>query len=576
MPRPTRPATGKPARATRAAPTRPAGFDAALAALRARLTAFDAHARSERAAALRALSRRALRVDRRLVDYDAALIFLAAPPAGAAERRAVERELARVARALREAGPDRVAALEIAGLPHARAAARYSHDCVRWLLSHPRCRVALDSVGEGRLTLNEVLALTLPSLERAETTAGLDADALFEALDVRVPNRLAFLVAQLAHFDGQPLVKDRLFDALDVYVDIVPRGRALSRAYSRLAGARPFVHTGLIRRFDHRALLDEPLPAPTATRDPERATALDTVRQAMLLSERETDPATYAEASSFRLYRLGRGNAVAIFGMVPERQLPLESYVGFTLFKNGFAAAYGGAWVFGRRARFGMNVFDTFRGGESGYTMCEVLRTYRQAFGVDHFEVEPYMYGRDNPEGIASGAFWFYYRHGFRPVDPTLAALAARERRRLDRSPGSRSSPRTLERFTACNMALALGAPVGAPDFAAVAERVGAMIRGRFRGDRAAAAQACEQALRERLDGGADLRGLSRRAGEGADASAVSEIVGSPAFPEWALAATALGLDTATRLAHLAAAIRAKPRDVYAYQSHLTALLDAR
>ena len=94
--------------------------------------------------------------------------------------------------------------------------------------------------------------------------------------------------------------------------------------------------------------------------------------------------------------------------------------------KHGFPAAYGGSWILGRRANFGMNIFEPYRGGESGMMMCQVLRAYRQAFRADYFEVDAHQFGLDNPDGIASGAFWFYHRHGFRPTDADLAALALR------------------------------------------------------------------------------------------------------------------------------------------------------
>ena len=45
----------------------------------------------------------------------------------------------------------------------------------------------------------------------------------------------------------------------------------------------------------------------------------------------------------------------------------------------------------GERAAFGMNIFEPFRGGESGLMMCQVLRTYRQTFGVRDFEVDAHQ-----------------------------------------------------------------------------------------------------------------------------------------------------------------------------------------
>jgi hypothetical protein len=176
------------------------------------------------------------------------------------------------------------------------------------------------------------------------------------------------------------------------------------------------------------ALMNQPLPPPRRLGADARAELVRVLRNTMALTSRETDPATYLDARALRVYALERGLAVALFGMTPERQLPLESYVGFTLFKNGLPVAYGGAWVMGERAAFGMNIFEPFRGGESGFMMCQVLRAYRQAFKVRYFEVDAHQFGLDNPDGIASGAFWFYYRHGFRPLSAPLRAWRYKKR----------------------------------------------------------------------------------------------------------------------------------------------------
>jgi hypothetical protein len=196
------------------------------------------------------------------------------------------------------------------------------------------------------------------------------------------------------------------------------------------------------------ALMNQPLPPPRRLGADARAELVRVLRNTMALTSRETDPATYLDARALRVYALERGLAVALFGMTPERQLPLESYVGFTLFKNGLPVAYGGAWVMGERAAFGMNIFEPFRGGESGFMMCQVLRAYRQAFKVRYFEVDAHQFGLDNPDGIASGAFWFYYRHGFRPLSAPLQRLALQEEahRRAAGLPQPRQDPAALHR----------------------------------------------------------------------------------------------------------------------------------
>lgn len=532
-------------------------FDAALAALREVAVRFDAASHDARRAALARLRALPLPRDAALAAYHDSLLFVRAHPADAREAHAVDRELARVAAFLRAGHARQPESWDAVGLPHVTATARYSHDCVRWLSDHPHVRVSLDSFGEGSLTLNETLRATLPAIERPETGAGLDNLALMRALGVRDDRRLAFLVDQFARLDAQPALKDMLFEALAPYVRIVPRHRLFSRAFNRLTVASLHCHRELVRRVDARAELDRALPAAVNLDGPGRARAVRVLKNTMLLSGRETDPATYLDEASLRIFALERGIAVAIFGMTPERQLPIEVYVGFTLFKNGLPAAYGGAWVFGRRARFGLNVFEPYRGGESSVMMCQILRVYRQVFSVDCFEVEPYMYGLDNPEGIASGAFWYYHRHGFRPVDRGLRALAEREARRIAERPGYRSSRATLVRFTAGNCELNLGAR-RPPDLTRLLARVTPMIARRFGGDRGRALAQCLADLSARLD---------QPVPDEPSARAV--------WLDWALLSAAVRPVTPGQAALMRRVLHTRPADAFAYQHALTEWLDA-
>jgi hypothetical protein len=143
--------------------------------------------------------------------------------------------------------------------------------------------------------------------------------------------------------------------------------------------------------------------------------------------------------------------------MLPEMQLPLETYFGFTIFKNGIPVSYGGIWAFGKLARIGLNIFEPFRKGESGYILCQLLRLIKQAFGVSYFEIEPYQFGLDNPEGISSGAFWFYHKYGFRPVDIELKKLAKNEYHKIKNRKNYRSADKILLRFTESNIGLNTG-----------------------------------------------------------------------------------------------------------------------
>ncbi len=146
---------------------------------------------------------------------------------------------------------------------------------------------------------------------------------------------------------------------------------------------------------------------------------------------RETDPGTYADTRDVQLLDMGRGLHIALYGMDPEHRLPLDAYIGFMAFKNNVPYAYGGAWMMGENAKIGINVFPPFRGGESAWFFAQLMRAYHHQYGPVSFQAESYQLGKDNPEGLESGAFWFYYRLGFRPQKKELQKLAEEEWKKI-------------------------------------------------------------------------------------------------------------------------------------------------
>jgi hypothetical protein len=144
---------------------------------------------------------------------------------------------------------------------------------------------------------------------------------------------------------------------------------------------------------------------------------------------------------------LGRGVEVVFFGVPPEWRLPLRAYHAGMFFKNGVPAGYVELLSLFEHAEVGFNLYYTFREGESAWLYARLLRLFNQALGVNCFSVDPYQIGFHNSEAVDSGAFWFYRKLGFRPVEPRIAQLAAREERRIRNSPNYRSPKRTLEKL---------------------------------------------------------------------------------------------------------------------------------
>ena len=142
---------------------------------------------------------------------------------------------------------------------------------------------------------------------------------------------------------------------------------------------------------------------------------------------RETDPVTYAAINETEYFEMARGVSIALFFMKPSFRLPLECYVGYVAFRNNIPIAYGGGWIFQKRSRFGINILPAFRGGESAFIFSQLIKLYHHHLGVNYFNIEPYQIGQKNPDGIKSGAFWFYYRMGFRPSQNDLGKIAEEE-----------------------------------------------------------------------------------------------------------------------------------------------------
>jgi hypothetical protein len=107
----------------------------------------------------------------------------------------------------------------------------------------------------------------------------------------------------------------------------------------------------------------------------------------------------------------------------------------------------------------GFNLYYAFRDGESAWIFARSLKFLRQALGVTSFSLDPYQIGYENEEAVASGAFWFYRKLGFRSTDPNLRALTAREEAKLAADPAYRTPPSILRRLAVHNMLYEVGVP---------------------------------------------------------------------------------------------------------------------
>jgi hypothetical protein len=226
--------------------------------------------------------------------------------------------------------------------------------------------------------------------------------------------------------------------------------RGISRSRQRAPMRALFCHTEpLIARRDV-SLARELAAPPLAVKRLGRAATrkiLDLILDTSAMRFRELYGFSHPDEANVFSADAGRGVEIVFFGVPPRWRLPLRAYHAGMFFKNGVPAGYVELLSFFDRAEVGFNLYYTFREGESAWLYARVMHLFHQVLGVNCFSVDPYQIGDQNTEAIDSGAFWFYRKLGFRPVDPHLAALARREEERIARDPGYRSSRRTLQRL---------------------------------------------------------------------------------------------------------------------------------
>jgi len=223
-----------------------------------------------------------------------------------------------------------------------------------------------------------------------------------------------------------------------------------SRSGQRTPARRLFLHRKpLLRRSDislERDLAGPPIPLRRLPRAQARR-VLDLIVETSAMRYRELYGFSHPDEQNLYHAAAGRGVDIYFFGVPPAWRLPLRAYHAAMFFKNGVPAGYVELLSLFERAEVGFNMYYTFREGESAWMYARLLRLFHQVLGVTCFSVDPYQIGHENAEAVESGAFWFYRKLGFRPTNPEVVRLVTREEARMQKTPGHRSSKRTLEKL---------------------------------------------------------------------------------------------------------------------------------
>ena len=193
----------------------------------------------------------------------------------------------------------------------------------------------------------------------------------------------------------------------------------------------------LIRRAE--VSLAEALESPPLTverlRRAEADRLLDVILDTSAVRYRELYGFTWPDRANVLCAAAGRGVEICLFGVPPERRLPLRAYHAGLFLKNGVPVGYVETLSLFERAEVGFNLYYTFRDGETAWLYGRLLRLLRQLLGVTAFSVDPYQVGLHNEEAVESGAFWFYRKLGFRPMSAEVARLTEKEETAHGRRP---------------------------------------------------------------------------------------------------------------------------------------------
>jgi hypothetical protein len=214
-----------------------------------------------------------------------------------------------------------------------------------------------------------------------------------------------------------------------------------------------------------RVEIQTPVPGITRLSRSRASDVINAARVALAVRLREVYAMTYANPDEVYLAPVGDGVHVAVLGVLPERRFSVEGNYGYVIFSHGVPIGYGGASPLFHQANTGVSVLEEFRGGESRFLFLQVLRVFHSLFGSDRFIANPRQFGEGNDEALATGAFWFYYKLGFRPTKADVKRLAQRTAKEL-RSGGAGPTDRaTMKRLISCDLELIVTPRKAGPRF---------------------------------------------------------------------------------------------------------------
>ncbi len=338
------------------------------------------------------------------------------------------------------------------GITGTSICAAFSFELVKWLRRTRRNEIKFNSFQAADDKIQTVLSVIMPKIE-SEIMQDANAEWKGWLKQIKAPDEdlLDQFISIFDASDIPPQIKEELWNTIGINVEIKFTNHCcLPKSLKNI-----YYHRSIIRKEIKKQNLDFKI-TPVRLKGEEAEQVMDCSKMILVQHLREIDPTSFTAAKFVSFYQLPRGYSIAIMGMDEEHRHPIDSYLSYTVFKNGVPVSYGGSWILFDNCRIGFNIFPGYRGGESKYIFQLILETHQKLFNLKRFAADPYQIGKHNSDGIHSGAFWIYYHAGFRPLEKLQYDMASVEEQKIKADKKYRSAASTLKTLANSRLALVL------------------------------------------------------------------------------------------------------------------------
>jgi len=336
---------------------------------------------------------------------------------------------------------------------------------LRWLAERwpDRLRIDWRALRGKRLhAFGERLSMLLPYCETlALEEAACTTREWVEHLRGPDETDAEFIVRRYAAMRATPMARETIFEELEIPFRFLPGPDTPCATRGRYAPSPIVMQKRPLVRGRESFWKEFKRKPPQARSMPRREARklIEMARTLMVARTRDLDAFVHADEDDVRVLDYGEGFQLVYYGTLPERRQVIDAAYGMLMLRNGVTIGYVLCAALFESAEVAYNVSPAYRGAEAAHLYARCLNAVSGLFRAGTFMIDPYQMGHENSEGLRSGAWWFYYKLGFRPRDTKIARMAELEQDRVRNNRDYRTSLARLNRLSSVNMYLHLGEP---------------------------------------------------------------------------------------------------------------------